>query len=226
MIEISTHQCRQTERIKLQNQASQLESQGESNIFLRQTWVLFALAILGLGIWDNLFLDFNPLRGRIVLVGGLLALLILILMVIHNRSDRAGTHRSDLLRKDAEAGVYQLIHAPQILAAWIVTGRKDPTPAYLLKTATDAIYLAGEIFSDAIDEYHHRRLEAGIESDFTFSASITIEIWPVSEEIRSIELTGPQIDTPTQTIAIDELPVELTTTFKIIPADALPAPVV
>ncbi|WP_437191662.1 hypothetical protein [Planctomicrobium sp. SH527] len=225
MIEISTQKCRQTERIKLLNQANRLESQGESSIFLRQTWVLFALAILGLGIWDNLFLGLNPLRGRIVIVGGILALLILILMVIHNRNDRARSTQSELLKQDADAGVYQLIRVPQILAAWIVTGHPNQTPAYLLKTATDALYLTGEIFSDAIDEYHHRRLEAGIESDFTFSTSIIVEIWPVSEEVRAIELTGPQIEAPTRSISIDELPVELTTTFKIIPADALPPPV-
>lgn len=219
--------CRQTERLELTRLAQQLERQTDSRTFLRRTAVFFALAVLGLGIWDFAVAQFHPLRSTIIAVGAILSASMLLLMWLHERADQTQVVRASLLRKDADGGEYNRIEITNILGACRVSGLKDSHSGYVLRTETEQLYLGGPVLNDAIDEYHFRQLKSGVEKKLTMASEAVVEQWPHSRHVRVIELSGEMLPTlgteiPIQKI-LSHLPNREREAFTTLPNDLVDA---
>ncbi|HWL09157.1 MAG TPA: hypothetical protein VNQ76_12190 [Planctomicrobium sp.] len=191
-MEITPVKCRQAERSELKRLAGQIERRNDARGFLRRTWVMFSLAILGLGVWDFAFVQFHPLRTSVIGVGAILAFSLMMLTWIHERADQHQLKQAELLNKDAESGEYHKIRIPSVTKARRVRNA-EAIVGYLIQTETETIYIGGPTVQDALDEYHHRQLQSGIESNMTMASEILLEQWPHSRKLRTFEFSGQMI---------------------------------
>jgi len=195
VIEITPMTCHSIDRFERRCLAEQLARQVDARGFLRRTWVLFSLAVLGLGVWDFAIAQFHPLRMSVILVGGALSLLLLGMMFLHERADQTRQKQAERVKQDAESGACQKIRVTGIQAAWRRNDAHVSLPTYLLKSTGEEriVLISGPLLQDAIDEYYHQQLEAGLDAPLTMATELLVEQWTHSRKLKSVELSGPML---------------------------------
>lgn len=180
--------------------------------------MLFSLAVLGRGIWDSCFSQFHPLWGPIVIVGGTISAMTLGLMILKDRRDRKQGESAELLLRDAEAGEYQQVRITGIHQVLPVEERDDGGPGFVMKTGNETVYLGGPFLQDALEEFQYSLRESMERIDVWFSSTVLLEVWPHSQQVRSVELTGEPVLIQKKGVPFNSLPVPPPTCWKVLPA--------